>query len=118
MPTYEHRCEKCGYEWEDVYKISDPIPESCPSCLVSGFIKRLINWDGAGNVRLNPKDAARKAWADGKVLAHQAKTDENLKANIIGEEKYHQSELTMSKAADEAKHVIKNSRPTIKYKND
>ena len=32
MPIYEYECKNCGYEWEEMQKITaDPI-SSCPDC--------------------------------------------------------------------------------------
>ena len=45
MPTYEYRCQDCGYEFEEFQPISDPPILVCPSC--NGRTKRLIS-GGAG----------------------------------------------------------------------
>jgi putative FmdB family regulatory protein len=43
MPTYEYRCEKCGYTFEYLQSISAKPLRRCPEC--GGVLKRLI---GAG----------------------------------------------------------------------
>ncbi|HUS46533.1 MAG TPA: zinc ribbon domain-containing protein [Phycisphaerae bacterium] len=45
MPTYDHKCEACGYAFEKFQSISDPAVRKCPKC---GRLKvrRLI---GAGS---------------------------------------------------------------------
>jgi len=44
MPTYEYRCNKCGYEFEKFQKMSDEAITECPEC--KGEVKRLISSGG------------------------------------------------------------------------
>lgn len=32
MPIYEFICDECGHGFESLQKLSDPLPEQCPSC--------------------------------------------------------------------------------------
>ncbi len=32
MPIYGFTCEACGHQFDRLQKLSDPDPESCPSC--------------------------------------------------------------------------------------
>jgi len=96
MPVYEHRCIECEYEWEDIFKLNDPIPEECPECHAKGKVERLISWC-RGKVELSGRELTQQLWAEGKQLARQAQKDENLAADIIGHDKYHQGELAQSK---------------------
>lgn len=96
MPTYEHQCEKCNHEWEDVYKMSDPIPDVCPNCEVKGHVKRLISWC-AGTVILTGRENVIKHWNDGKKLAKEMNKNENKAANFIGEDKFHKNQLAVDK---------------------
>jgi putative FmdB family regulatory protein len=41
MPIYEYRCEKCGKEFEEWQKFSDPAIDVCSDC--GGKAKRLIS---------------------------------------------------------------------------
>ena len=41
MPIYEYRCDKCGKEFEEWQKFSDPLVEECPDC--GGHTRRLIS---------------------------------------------------------------------------
>ena len=92
MPVYEHLCENCGYFWEDLFKLNDPIPP-CEQCK-STNVKRVMSLcAGRMDEPLN-KETIAKLRADGKRLAKKAEKDENLRANIIGEDKYHKSQLT------------------------
>jgi len=43
MPTYDYKCLKCGYSFENFQKMSDEPLKECPVC--KGEIKRMI---GAG----------------------------------------------------------------------
>lgn len=84
MPTYEHRCNSCGYEWEDIYSINDPIPDTCPECKTKGQVQRLISIPAGGRVELEGRELVQKLWKEGKDLARKARKDENLAANIYG----------------------------------
>jgi putative FmdB family regulatory protein len=41
MPIYEYRCEKCGNEFEEMQKFSDPCIEVCQAC--GGKTHKLIS---------------------------------------------------------------------------
>jgi len=41
MPIYEYRCQKCGKEFEEWQKFSDPPVDACPDC--GGSASRLIS---------------------------------------------------------------------------
>jgi putative FmdB family regulatory protein len=43
MPTYEYKCDRCGYRFEKFQRMTDPRLTECPQC--QGAIRRLI---GAG----------------------------------------------------------------------
>lgn len=43
MPIYEYACEKCAAETEVFQKVSDPAPESCPSCGAKDTMSRLVS---------------------------------------------------------------------------
>lgn len=45
MPTYEYVCRKCGHEFEEFQKITDPPLKRCPKC--RGAIKRKIGTGAA-----------------------------------------------------------------------
>ncbi|MFI5301183.1 MAG: zinc ribbon domain-containing protein [Polyangiales bacterium] len=32
MPTYEYACTKCGHQWDEIQKMSDPTLDECPQC--------------------------------------------------------------------------------------
>jgi putative FmdB family regulatory protein len=45
MPTYEYKCDKCGYVFEEFQSMSDEHLTACPKC--EGHVQRLIG-PGAG----------------------------------------------------------------------
>jgi len=94
MPTYEHACRNCNHEWEDFYSITADPPTVCPSCKEEGGVQRLISGgSGKGIVVLTGGDLKRQIFNDAMKARKRAATDETYRANIIGEEKYHQSQL-------------------------
>ncbi|MBP6217319.1 MAG: zinc ribbon domain-containing protein [Oligoflexales bacterium] len=42
MPIYEFKCKHCGITYEEMMKMSDPNPESCPKCL-KGPVEKLLS---------------------------------------------------------------------------
>lgn len=32
MPIYAYRCDKCGHTFDRLQRLSDPDPDTCPSC--------------------------------------------------------------------------------------
>lgn len=93
MPTYEHKCT-CGHEWEDFYSIKADPPTICPSCEQEGGVDRLISGgSGRGIVVLTGRDLKTQIFHDAMKARKRAATDETYRANIIGEDKYHQSQL-------------------------
>lgn len=87
MPTYEHRCKLCNYEWEDVYSIKADPPKICPECNQEGA-ERLISLTASGVVKLSGKDLIGKINSDARALSKESNKNENLRANIIGEDKF------------------------------
>jgi len=46
MPTYEYRCDACGYDLEEFQSIKEAPLKKCPSCK-KNKLKRLIGGGGA-----------------------------------------------------------------------
>lgn len=95
MPTYSHLCKKCNHEWDDEYKMSEPVPDTCPECKVNGCVKRLISAAAPGKVELYGRELKEHLRAEGRKLAKNP--SERTIANIVGEEKYHQNELNRTR---------------------
>jgi putative FmdB family regulatory protein len=90
MPTYEFQCQECKHEWEDFMSIKAPDPEECPSCKVSGKILRLISGgSGKGAVELTGQELVNKIKDDARKLKEEAYKNENVYANLLGDDKYH-----------------------------
>jgi len=96
MPTYEHLCEACNNEWEDIYKMSDPVPTKCPICKKKGKVRRLISVC-QGVVELSGHEYKAKAIEDAAKMQKKMLKDENKLANFVGEKKYHNNELQRTK---------------------
>jgi putative FmdB family regulatory protein len=41
MPIYEFQCERCSHIWDELRKISDPLPEACPHCGQASVAQRM-----------------------------------------------------------------------------
>jgi len=89
MPTYLHECLKCTEEFEDFYGINAPLPP-CPKCGDEGEVRRLICGTNKGQVTLTGQDYTNKVKADTAQLKRDVRTNENLRANLIGENRYNQ----------------------------
>ena len=84
MPTYEHKCNSCGHEWEEIYSMNDPVPTVCPECKTEGQVQRLISMPAGVRVELEGRERVEKLWKEGKELARKARKDENLAADLYG----------------------------------
>jgi len=96
VPTYEHKCfaDDCGHEWEEVYGMTIDPPTVCPSCEVDGQVKRLISGgSGPGIMRRTGAEIKAGMTSNIRQMRDRAQTDENFRANLVGEDKYHQDRL-------------------------
>lgn len=117
MPIYEHKClaDECGYEWEDMYKIStDAKDVLCPNCKTVGKAKRLISLVAPGRVELTGQELQQQLKVDAKKMKARAAQDENYRASLIGEDKYNESQT--SKTSIE-KDLVKIGKDASKAKN-
>lgn len=87
MPWYEHECTACGYEFEDLYGINTPPPTTCPEC-GKETVKRVMSLTAKGVVELSGQDLKQSIKESAKKIAKEATKNENLKASLIGEEKF------------------------------
>ncbi len=111
MPTYEHLCKACGHEWEDFYSIKKDPPTVCPECEVEGQVKRLVSGgSGRGIVVLTGHDLQAHCREEGKKIAREAAKDENLRANLIGEDRYHQQCLQTERVTEDLVKIGKGVR--------
>ena len=42
MPIYAFQCAECGHSFDRLQKLSDPDPDTCPSCAASGGVRRQV----------------------------------------------------------------------------
>lgn len=96
MPTYDHQCTKCSGYFEDIYSMKDPIPDKCPLCQEEGFVKRLISRPSKGVVELTGQDLKDHIKEEAGKAVLEARQNENFRANFIGEDRYHASQLSNS----------------------
>lgn len=87
MPRYDHKCDSCGYEFEDTYSIYDSPPTICPKCKENS-VRRMIGFATAGKVELSGDELKQKVLSDAKDFKKQVMKDEKLLANLVGEQKY------------------------------
>jgi len=99
MPTYDHECYECQYEWEDFYSISVSPPEVCPKC--GGKARRVIKTVPACKVVLTGTELKQHIKNERKKIRQQLKTDEKFKANFIGEEAHHNTQINLNKLGND-----------------
>jgi len=88
MPEYEHECTACNQEFELTYSIKADPPTLCPLCGVDGHVKRLISSDIHGKVNLSGTDLTNQMKTDRNKMRQKVKTDEKVRANLVGESNY------------------------------
>lgn len=88
MPSYDHICQECNFEWSDFYSVKQDPPKVCPQCNVEGKVKRLISDNISVKMVLSNREFQENLKNEQAKIAKQVKTDENFKANLAGEEKY------------------------------
>jgi putative FmdB family regulatory protein len=77
MPTYDYLCTKCGHQFEEIQKMSDPVLTKCPQC--KGRLKRLIGagvgiiFKGSGFYSTDSRKASSATVADTKKESASAK---------------------------------------------
>jgi len=89
MPTYLYECPVHG-KFEEIHSITYKLTE-CPKCETEGKkteIKRLINF--ASGILVEPNAQELKGKLDKEVadFKKELAKNENLRANIIGEDSY------------------------------
>lgn len=125
MPTYEHACQNCNHEWEQVYGMTVDPPTLCPECGVDGKVKRLISLGpGPGIMRRTSGEVRAGMAAETRAIRQRAKTDENFRANLVGEDNYNQRVLkteqlqnelvSIGEKASAVKSLPSTTRPKIK----
>lgn len=64
MPIYEFCCDDCGHEFESLQRLSDPLPDACPSCGKPNVQKKIsaagFRLKGGGWYETDFKSGAKK----------------------------------------------------------
>jgi hypothetical protein len=112
--------------------MTDKPPTTCPECKEEGGVTRLI-YGGSGRGIMRRTGAEIKAGMASEVreMRRRIATDENYRANIVGESVYHEQVLNKEKLTNELVSIGKDAsktaskpktpsqtRPKIKTKND
>ena len=110
MTTYEHLCEACGHEWEQIYGMTVSSPTLCPKCGIDGKVKRLIS-GGSGRciMRKTAGEIKSNLAIETRAIRKRAETDENFRANLVGEDNYHQQALSTEALTKELVNIGKKA---------
>jgi putative FmdB family regulatory protein len=109
MPLYEFQCQ-CGYEFEDILSLSDPLPNKCEECGAEGKIRKLISLPAYGKVELYGQELKNHLKADAKKMMKKAETDQNLLGALVGSDRLHTNELTKAKIRSESSKVKRSTK--------
>ena len=95
MPTYDFMCTdaECGHEWEVWASIKDEPTKICPKCNKETAKRLISGGSGKGIVTLEGQELLQKTKEDTVKLKKEVYSNENLYANMVGEDKY-QSTVT------------------------
>ena len=94
MPLYEYRCRKCGAQFENIQKFSDPILTKCKQC--GGELERLlsspaIQFKGTGwyvtDYAKKSSDGGEKKTEPPAVLESKSETKADSKSEAKAETK-------------------------------
>lgn len=66
MPTYDYRCDKCGYKFEKMQKFSAEPIKTCPNCKTRGKVKRIVHatgivFKGSGFYKTDSRKSSEKS---------------------------------------------------------
>lgn len=99
MPFYPLLCKICNVEFEDFFSAHAPVPTLCtnPECGIDGYVQRLIPDVVHGRVPLTGRDLKASIKKETAALRNKVATNENVKANMVGEAKYQEHVVAMDK---------------------
>lgn len=97
MPFYDHLCSACGEVFEDFYSAKKDPPTICQLCGVDGYVQRQIPDVVHGRVPLTGQELKQQIKKDTQSMRAKVSKNENVKANMVGEEKYNQHVIAMDK---------------------
>ncbi len=81
MPTYDYRCQACGYTFDELQSFSEPPLTKCPKCK-KNKLERLFGGGGAIIFKGSGfyETDYRRAGANGKVEGDAPKTETKAEA--------------------------------------
>ncbi len=103
MPFYDHFCGNCGEIFEDFYSAKKDPPTVCQLCGVEGKVQRQIPDVVYGRVPLTGQDLKKQVKKDTAALRKEVATNENAKANMVGETAYQKHVVAIEKRKDDYK---------------
>lgn len=103
MPEYDHECYECQYAWQDIYSVYTEPPTVCPEC--GGKARRVILGAPSVKVLLTGQELTQNIKQEREKLREQVKKDENLRANLMGEEKYNTTQNNIKKLGEDLKQI-------------
>ena len=95
MPLYDYGCKDCSHVFEAFHKIADPGPSECPEC-GSENVRKLLS-AVSGKVELTGHELKAQIKKDAQKLKHEAATNEKVRANLVGEDKYQSNVVSNEK---------------------
>jgi hypothetical protein len=107
MAIYEHVCFACSGFFEEIYSYRDAPPTICSLCGVDGQVKRIPSLPARGRVPLTGQDLKKQTFKEAQDLKREMATNETLRANLIGEDKYNEN---VSRHDADMKDVPKNMK--------
>ncbi len=103
MPFYDYKCKDCNHVWEDFHSMSTKRTncESCNSTNINILIPSNISVKcvlGASEYKASIKEEQRK-------IKEKVKTDEKLRASLVGEQKYNDAIVTREELSKNLKNI-------------
>lgn len=99
MPTYLYECPNHG-EFEEYHSMSKML-QVCPKCQEEGKepqqLKQLINCMSKGVVELQGQELVDKLKGDAQKIKQEAAKNENVYANLLGDDKYQALQTRMDR---------------------
>lgn len=104
MPVFDFECS-CGYVFEEYLTTTELPPSVCPKCKKVGEITKLFPTNIQVRIALSGHEFRQKLADDEKQIRRELQTNEKLRANICGEDKYHQISTEQSNLSKDLKNL-------------
>ena len=104
---YDHECYTCEHQWVSYYSINLEEPPAdtliCPKCGDKG--RRVILGCPMTRVVMGRLERKKYLAEESRKIQEKVKTDEKLRVNLVGEEKYHQAAVEKAELTQNLKNV-------------